>query len=213
MKEQLPHMRMEYSRDVLHRTDLHPNPLVQFEAWFEQSAREGGDDPHAFVLSTVSADGIPNGRVVLLKGLEEDAFVFYTNYQSAKGRDLEANPRAAATFFWPHLQRQVRIIGHVERISPERSTAYFQSRPRGSQIGAWASPQSEELPNRDALEQAWREAELRFGDGPIERPAHWGGFALSPERMEFWQGRPSRLHDRFCYTKKEASWELTRLAP
>jgi len=213
MKEELPHMRMEYDKHVLHRADLNPDPIVQFEAWFQESASAGVDDPHAFVLSTVGTDGMPAGRVVLLKGIEDDSFVFYTNYHSAKGRDLAQNPRAAATFFWPHLQRQVRIVGEVQKLNEERSTAYYKSRPRGSQLGAWASPQSDVLLNREALEMAWKEVEERFAGGEIERPQNWGGYAIMPHSIEFWQGRPSRLHDRFRYTKKEASWEISRLAP
>lgn len=206
-------MRMEYDKHVLHRADLNPDPIIQFEAWFQESASAGVDDPHAFVLSTVDGDGMPAGRVVLLKGIDQGCFVFYTNYYSSKGRDLAHNPRAAATFFWPHLQRQVRIVGEVQKVSGDQSTAYFQSRPRGSQLGAWASPQSEELPSREALEMAWKEVEERFANREIERPEHWGGYAIVPRTIEFWQGRPSRLHDRFRYTKKEASWEISRLAP
>jgi pyridoxamine 5'-phosphate oxidase len=165
-------------------------------------------------LATVSPDGRPSQRIVLLKGVEENKFLFYTNYQSKKGSQLEMNPVCALTFFWPELERQVRIEGTVERVSTEKSTEYFQSRPRGSQLGAWASPQSSAIKDRSLLEQRLLDMEKKFADVPVvPKPQQWGGYAVTPFLIEFWQGRPNRLHDRIEFVKADAGWSINRLAP
>jgi pyridoxamine 5'-phosphate oxidase len=171
--------------------------------------------PDAMILATATPEGRPSARVVLLRGLDERGFVFFTNYESRKGQELAANPHAALVFFWDALERQVRVEGRVELASPAESDAYFQSRPRGSQVGAWASPQSEVLPNREALQRKVIEVEARFaGTAALPRPPNWGGFRLVPELFEFWQGQPSRLHDRLCYRRQpDETWLLERLAP
>lgn len=213
MKDKLADMRQEYDKDVLHRDQLDSNPIIQFEKWFDEVTEQHKEDPHAFTLATADASGKPSSRIVLLKGIEEEQFIFYTNYDSKKGRDMAENPNVSATFFWPALQRQVRIEGTVEKVSPEISDAYFHSRPEGSRLGAWASPQSEELESRDILENSWKELSERFAGGAIPRPENWGGYAIKPQRIEFWQGRPSRLHDRFSYTVEDGKWRIARLAP
>jgi pyridoxamine 5'-phosphate oxidase len=213
MKENLADMRQEYDKDVLHRNQLDADPFVQFEKWFEEVTEEHKEDPHAFTLATADAEGKPSSRIVLLKGIEEQKFVFYTNYDSKKGRDMAENPYVSATFFWPALQRQVRIEGAVEKVSAEMSDSYFHSRPEGSRLGAWASPQSDELESREVLETRWKEFSERFSEGKIPRPENWGGYAINPTRIEFWQGRPSRLHDRFSYSIENESWKIARLAP
>jgi pyridoxamine 5'-phosphate oxidase len=213
MKDKLADMRQEYDKDVLHRDQLDTDPLVQFEKWFEEVTEEHKEDPHAFTLATADAKGKPSSRIVLLKGIEEEKFVFYTNYDSKKGRDMAENPYVSATFFWPALQRQVRIEGTVAKVSAEMSDSYFHSRPEGSRLGAWASPQSDELESREVLENRWKNLSERFSDGEIPRPDNWGGYAINPTRIEFWQGRPSRLHDRFSYSKDNGSWKIARLAP
>jgi pyridoxamine 5'-phosphate oxidase len=171
-------------------------------------------DLNAMTLATADKQGRPSARVVLLKALDQRGFVFYTNYNSRKGRELAENPEAALTFYWPHLERQVCVAGTVSRVSPEESDAYFKSRPRGSQIAAWASDQSAVLENREGLQRRWDSIENQFQGKDVPRPPHWGGYVLSPSRLEFWQGRPSRLHDRFCYTRQPGGgWTLERLSP
>lgn len=189
-------------------------PHAQFRIWFEEALSAELPEPNAMHLATVSAEGQPSGRVVLLKGLDDGGFSFYTNYQSRKGRELEDNPNCALTFFWPELERQVRIEGSAHRLPDETSDAYFTSRPRNSQIGAWASPQSTVILNRDILETRMQDLLSRFsGDEPLDRPRQWGGFVVIPNTVEFWQGRPSRLHDRIRYVRAESNWQIQRLAP
>jgi pyridoxamine 5'-phosphate oxidase len=195
--------------------DLADDPVAQFRAWFDEAVECGVHEVEAVVVSTVGADGLPSSRHVLLKGLD-GGFVFYTNYESRKGRELAAHPTAALCFPWKELNRQVRVVGPVEKVSPEQSDAYFATRPRDSQLGAWASHQSEVLTGRHVLEDRLAEMELRFAGAEVPRPPHWGGYRVVPWEVEFWQGRPSRLHDRFLYTHDGAAptgWRLDRLSP
>jgi pyridoxamine 5'-phosphate oxidase len=191
-----------------------PDPLKQFQQWFDEARARVSPLPEAMTLATTTTDGKPSARLVLLKQVDDRGFVFYTNYRSSKARDLEANPFAALVFYWPQLERQVRVEGTVTRTSAAESDEYFRSRPRDSQIGALASPQSEAIPNRDVLEQRLAELEKEYRDREVERPAHWGGYRLKPDRVEFWKGRPSRLHDRLLYERQaDGSWIMKRLAP
>ncbi|MDZ4698805.1 MAG: pyridoxamine 5'-phosphate oxidase [Rhodothermales bacterium] len=207
-------LREEYRRESITEGDVARNPIAQFRHWFQEALDAALPEPNAMVLSTVSPGGHPSARVLLLKGFEEEGFVFFTNYASRKGAELAGNAHAAMTFLWLALERQVRIEGSITRTSAEASDAYFASRPRGSQLGAWASPQSEVVSGREALEADYRNMEARFAGQTIPRPAHWGGYLLSPHTVEFWQGRPSRLHDRIQYrTDPAGDWLIERLAP
>jgi pyridoxamine 5'-phosphate oxidase len=190
------------------------NPISQFRRWFDDAKATSLSLPESMTLCTATPDGTPTGRLVLLKGVDDDGFVFYTNYRSAKARDLDSNPKAALVFYWSQLDRQVRIEGSVERTSREESEAYFKTRPRESQIGAWASPQSEVISSREALEQLAAELEDQFRDREVECPEHWGGYRLIPKRIEFWKNRLGRLHDRILYERlPDNSWTISRLAP
>ena len=213
---ELAEIRRDYSLGGLRRADLDANPIAQFNKWFAQAETALGKnqlDANAMTLATADKNGKPSARTVLLKNLDERGFVFFTNFGSRKGRELTDNPNAALTFFWAELERQVCVTGSVTKLPAAESEKYFQSRPRSSQIGAWASNQSAPVPNREFLEQEWHELEQKFPDA-IPLPPNWGGFILSPERIEFWQGRPSRLHDRFSYSKQAGgSWKIERLAP
>jgi pyridoxamine 5'-phosphate oxidase len=230
-------IRREYSRGSLQRADLEANPVAQFQKWFAAAAGEssGGRwrkigialfklwhallghppaDPTAMMLATVDQAGRPSARTVLLKGVDERGFVFYTNYDSRKGRELAGNPHAALTFYWADSERQVCVGGAVSKLSREESEAYFKSRPRGSRLAAWASNQFDVVADRPALEKRWSEVAARFPGDDVPLPSNWGGLVLKPDWIEFWQGRPSRLHDRFRYTRQpEGSWKLERIAP
>lgn len=211
----LADLRKTYAQRTLSEADVLPDAVQQFRVWLDEAIAAQLEEPTALTLSTVSATGQPSSRVVLLKGLPDDAgFLFYTNYESQKGRELSAQPLAAINFFWPGLERQVRVEGRVEKAPEALSTEYFQSRPRSSQLGAWASPQSAVIASREELEA--REAAMadKFGSqDPLPRPEFWGGFILRPQRLEFWQGRPSRLHDRIVYELEGSTWKRSRLAP
>ena len=189
------------------------DPINQFKRWFDDAVASGMKLPEAMTLATATSDGKPSARVVLLKSVDAGGFVFYTNYRSAKARDLEANPNAALLFYWSQFDRQVRIEGTVERVTAEESREYFKTRPRESQIGAWASPQSDVIENRETLEARVAELEQLYSDREIECPEHWGGYRVKPTRIEFWKGRIGRLHDRIVYERDGANWRINRLAP
>ena len=212
--EQLAKLRQEYSSEILDMESVLRDPIRQFDHWMDEAIRAEVPEPNAMTLATVDPDGWPEGRVVLLKGFDEQGFTFFTNYTSAKGQELAHNPRASLVFCWLELQRQVRIRGRVEKVDAAVSTAYFESRPRGSQVGAWVSPQSREVAGREELEQRVVEVEARFsGMEILPRPEHWGGYVVIPDRIEFWQGRLNRLHDRILYRQETGAWKISRLAP
>jgi pyridoxamine 5'-phosphate oxidase len=218
MLVQIPHdpavSRYNHVGKGLRRSDLDPNPIRQFANWFTAAIEAGIRDVNAMSLATAERDARPSVRIVLLKSFDQDGFVFFTNYDSTKGKQLEANPYAALGFYWIELDRQIRINGKVKRTSREESQAYFHSRPVGSQLGAWASRQSEIIDGRRVLDARMAEITERFRNKPVPLPPHWGGYRLKPHTVEFWQGRPNRLHDRFRYTLLEdGSWQIDRLAP
>ncbi len=207
-------IRRDYMRHSLDENHTIDNPIDQFRSWFAEVLQAQVMEPNAMTLATVDSENKPSARIVLLKGIEDAGFVFYTNYESRKGHELLANPNAALVFFWPELERQVRIEGTVEKVSESDSYEYFKSRPFESRIGAWASHQSTVLENREVLEQRYAElVEQYSGTAEIPLPPFWGGYILQPSHVEFWQGRPGRLHDRILYTPIEGSWQRTRLSP
>jgi pyridoxamine 5'-phosphate oxidase len=207
-------LRRSYERAALDESSIAPTWLAQLQAWYDDAVVLGGSpEPNAMQVATVDAAGHPAVRTVLVKAIDERGVVFYTNYESAKGRDLTERPYAAALFVWLAHERQVRVTGPVQRVSREETAAYFATRPRGSQLGAWASPQSRVIASRAELERLEAEVAERFGDGDVAPPPHWGGFLISPEAVEFWQGRPDRLHDRLRFRRVGGDWILERLAP
>lgn len=213
MKSEVADLRRDYTRDGLLETQAPAEPLSLFATWFEQAVEIETTEANAMMLATADTTGQPHLRTLLLKGMDDRGFVFFTNYESAKGQQLQANPHAAMTFWWHDLERQVRIEGVIERISDEESDAYYHSRPLGSRLGAWASPQSEVIASRDVLENNLQQLQQQYTDQAPERPPHWGGFRLKPQLIEFWQGRPSRLHDRLNYRLNGTRWQRERLAP
>ena len=214
MDPRIANLRQEYATQTLLESDVASNPIDQFEKWWQQALQSQIVEPNAMTLATASNDGVPSARIVLLKGFDQEGFVFYTNYQSYKGMQLEENPKACLVFFWKELERQVKVVGLVSRVPQQESDEYFASRPEGSRIGAWTSPQSQVIENREWLDSRYQQLVKEMGGTRIQRPPHWGGYIVKPVIMEFWQGRPSRLHDRIQYTLEESGkWKIERLAP
>lgn len=214
MNTSVADLRKDYQIQGLSETDVDPNPFKQFQVWFDQALAAQLPEPNAMTIATVTKSGKPRARIVLLKGFDERGFVFYTNYHSHKGQELADNPQAAIAFWWAELERQVRIEGRVLKVSDQESDEYFHSRPFNSRLGAWASEQSQVIENRQVLEQRWQELKTKYENQDIPRPPHWGGFRVIPTEIEFWQGRPSRLHDRLLYTLKDDDrWQIDRLSP
>ncbi len=213
MEQDISQIRRDYAGQYLNEKEVGSDPLAFFEKWFDEALHAQLPEPNAMTLSTVGADGRPDARIVLLKGLEDGKFKFFTNYNSKKGRDLAANPYASLTFFWQGLERQVRISGPVSKCSAAESDAYFMTRPLKSRIGAWISHQSDPIPSRFYLVRKFAEYSLKNAGRTVTRPPFWGGYALQPEMIEFWQGRPSRLHDRIRFTHSGSSWQIERLSP
>lgn len=212
--QKISDLRKDYSKATLDVTSVFSDPVIQFEKWFQEALRAEVAEPNAMHLATVNEQGKPSSRVVLLKSVEHTKFVFYTNYHSKKAKELDQNPACALTFFWPDLERQVRIEGIAERVAEDVSTSYFQSRPRGSQIGAWASPQSAIIKDRAILEERAEQMERKFSSvQALPKPHQWGGYQVDPLMIEFWQGRANRLHDRIQFVKIDGSWKIYRLAP
>ena len=214
MNHDIASMRQHYANEELDITSIRTNPFDEFHHWFDEAVRAEVREPNAMMLATVDSKGMPDGRIVLLKELDERGFVFYTNYTSDKARQIENNPNACLVFSWLELGRQIRIRGRLEFYDEQKSTLYFQSRPRDSQIGAWSSPQSRPIEDRKLLEKMVAETESLFeGQDVLPKPPHWGGYILIPTEIEFWQGRLSRLHDRIKFTNDQHGWHMTRLAP
>ena len=213
MTPSIADLRQNYTLQALNEADVDPNPIKQFQRWLDDAIAAELPEPNAMTLATASRAGIPSARVVLLKGLDERGFVFYTNYASRKGQELADNPYAALVFLWTVLERQVRIEGRVETITGAETDAYFQSRPLASRLGAWASDQSCVIPDRAVLEQRFADLKTTYADEKVPRPPHWGGYRVIPGQIEFWQGRTSRLHDRLRYRLEHGNWCLDRLAP
>jgi len=214
LRKDAAELRRDYMQRALDESGVDPDPITQFEWWYREALTTGMLEPNAMTLATATADGKPSARIVLLKDFDERGFTFFTNYESRKGAELEQNPRAALVFWWDVMERQVRIEGRVSRVEPELSDEYFGSRPLGSRLGAWASRQSSILSSRSELEQRLAVMEAKYVGGEVPRPPHWGGYRVSPDAFEFWQGRPSRLHDRIVYVRQEdGSWKIQRLSP
>jgi pyridoxamine-phosphate oxidase len=215
MTTDIRELRREYQLAALDGNEVAANPIEQFQKWFAEALESNVFEPNAMTLATSGADNTPSARIVLLKGVSDEGFIFFTNYRSRKGEELAENPRASLLFFWKELERQIRIKGSVSKVSEDVSTEYFQSRPKASQIGAWVSPQSQRVENREWLETRYAELSAQYADiDVLPCPQHWGGYIVKPEKIEFWQGRPSRLHDRILYSlTSENSWKIERLAP
>ena len=206
-------IRKEYSLKTLNEADVFADPMQQFEKWWQEAIESKIEEVNAMTLATATAEGKPSARIVLLKGIDRNGFIFFSNYHSHKGNQIEENPFVSLVFFWKELERQIRVEGSVSKVTAEESDAYFGSRPEGSRIGAWASPQSRVIASREVIEENVTELEKSFANKEIDRPPHWGGYIVIPNLLEFWQGRNSRLHDRIQYTYKDAAWKIERLAP
>jgi pyridoxamine 5'-phosphate oxidase len=206
-------IRKDYQLRSLSESDVHASPVVQFSQWWDEALKSDIDEVNAMTLSTITSAGRPSARIVLLKGFDERGFVFYTNYESDKGQQLDANPFASLVFFWKELERQVRIEGRCERVSAEESDEYYYSRPVGSRLGAWASPQSKVIEGREILDKNAEALLQKYASGEVPRPPHWGGYRVIAETIEFWQGRSNRLHDRIKYSNQDQTWKIERLAP
>jgi pyridoxamine 5'-phosphate oxidase len=214
MDKTIADLRKDYTLQGLSKTEIDPNPFIQFKKWFDQALAAQLPEPNAMTIATATPDGKPSARMVLLKDFDQRGFVFFTNYNSHKGQELTENPHAALVFWWAELERQVRIVGRVEKVSEQESDIYFHSRPANSRLGAWVSNQSEVIESREVLEQRLREFQNKYENQEIPRPPHWGGLRVIPTEMEFWQGRSSRLHDRLLYTRlDDSSWKIERLSP
>jgi pyridoxamine 5'-phosphate oxidase len=214
MNPSIADLRKDYSSQTLWETDIEPNPIDQFQKWWTEAVNSQIDEVNAMTLATASSDGMPSARIMLLKGFDKNGFVFFTNYKSYKAMHLEENPKACLVFFWKELERQVRITGLVKRVSEKDSDEYFLSRPLGSQIGAWTSSQSQVIESREWLENRYLQLTEEYKQKKLKRPPHWGGYVVTPVIIEFWQGRPSRLHDRIQYSLEEdGSWKIERLSP
>jgi pyridoxamine-phosphate oxidase len=213
-QQEIQNLRQDYSASTLSENSTKGDPIKQFEQWFNEALEAKLHEPNAMTLSTATINGKPSARIVLLKGFHTGGFIFFTNYLSRKGKEIAKNPQGALTFFWGGLERQVRIEGTIEKVSKEESEKYFHSRPKGSQVGAVVSPQSQEIESRELLEQKWNELEAEYADKEVPKPSYWGGYILNPQVVEFWQGRPSRMHDRILYKKTDKkTWKKVRLAP
>jgi pyridoxamine 5'-phosphate oxidase len=214
MSDRIADIRKEYKQHALNEADVAADPIQQFNEWWTAAINSKIDEVNAMTLATASSDGLPSARIVLLKGFDQNGFIFFTNYNSVKGKQLEQNPRACLVFFWKELERQIRITGSIEKVTEAESDQYFNSRPVTSRIGALASPQSQVIAGREELESLEKELSIKFAGKEIPRPSHWGGYRVKPLTVEFWQGGPSRLHDRIQYTRKEnGGWTIERLAP
>ena len=214
MKNNIGHLRRSYDKYTLEESDLEKTPINLFEKWFQEAAQNNEiDEPNAMTVSTLGRDGFPRGRVVLLKAFSPSGFVFYTNYTSEKGKAIAKHSKVGLSFFWPSQQRQIHVHGKASKLLEEESETYFQSRPRGSQLGAWVSPQSQVIEDRGVLESSLYQLQKKYKDKPIPKPKHWGGYIVAPQDFEFWQGRPNRLHDRIRYFQVDSEWKYERLAP
>ena len=214
MKNNLGHLRRSYDKYTLEESQLEKTPIKLFEKWFQKAQQNDEiDEPNAMTISTLDNDGFPRGRVVLLKAFNASGFIFYTNYTSEKGKAIAQHSKVGLSFYWPSQQRQIHVQGKASKLSEEESEIYFQSRPRGSQLGAWVSPQSQVIENRKVLESSLQHLEKKFKDQRIPKPKHWGGYLINPQVFEFWQGRPNRLHDRIRYFQVDSKWKYERLAP
>ncbi|MBC8053278.1 MAG: pyridoxamine 5'-phosphate oxidase [Sphingobacteriaceae bacterium] len=213
-KETIENLRQEYRSATLSEKEVAADPISQFAKWFAEALDGGIFEPNAMTLATATHDGKPSARIMLLKGFDKSGFTFYTNYLSRKGKEISKNPAACIVFFWPELERQIRIEGTLEKVSKEESEKYFHSRPKESQLGALASQQSQEIPDKTTVENSWKELTSKFSDKEVPKPAYWGGYVLKPQIVEFWQGGPGRLHDRILYKRSDKNnWKIVRLAP